>query len=92
MTVTVRDVVAVHPLILVTVTLYVVVDAGEIVTLVVIAPVLHEYEVPPLAVSVTLAPLQIGAGELIEAVGVGFTVTVRDVVAVQPLTSVTVTL
>ena len=61
--------------------------------LAVVAPVLHEYEVPPLAVSVTLPPVQIlaVAGE-IEAVGSGLTLTVRDVVAVHPFASVTVTL
>ena len=67
-------------------------DEGETVIGFVVAPVLHEYDVPPLAVSVALAPLQIVtvAGE-IEAVGSGLTFTVRDAVAVQPFTSVTVT-
>ena len=56
------------------------------------APVFHEKEVPPLAVSEALAPLQIEivAGE-IEATGSGFTLTLREAEAVQPLASVTVT-
>ena len=56
------------------------------------ALVLHEQEVPPEAVSVTLPPSQIGEGLLMFAVGGELTVTVREAVAVQPLASVTVTL
>ena len=58
----------------------------------VVAPVLHEYVPPPLAVSVALAPAQMEtvAGE-IEAVGGAFTVTVRESVSVHPLALVTVT-
>ena len=58
----------------------------------VVAPVLHEYVPPPLAVNVALAPAQIEtvAGD-IEAVGTGFTVTVRESVSVHPLALVTVT-
>ena len=69
-----------------------VVDAGLTVILADVAPVLQEKEVPPLAVSVALAPAQIEtvAGE-IEAVGNGFTVTGFDAEAEQPLASVTVT-
>ena len=60
--------------------------------LAVVAPVLHTNEVPPLAVNVALAPLQMFtvAGEM-DAVGSGLTFTVRDVDAVHPFTSVTVT-
>lgn len=55
-----------------------------------VAPVLHEYEIPPVAVSVTLAPLQMLA-LLGVTFGWGVTFTVRDAVAVQPLALVTVT-
>ena len=59
-----------HPLASVTVTVNVEADVGLTVTLAVVAPVFQENEVPPLAVNVTLAPLQITtvAGE-IDAVG-----------------------
>ena len=69
-----------------------VLEAGVTVILAVVAPVLQENDVPPLAVSVALAPAQIDTmrGE-IEGVGKGFTVTVLDVLPVQPLASVTVT-
>jgi len=69
------------------------VEAGLIVILELVEPLLHEYEVPPLAVNVALAPLQIVtvAGE-IEAVGKELRATVLEAVAVQPLLSVTVTL
>jgi hypothetical protein len=55
-------------------------------------PMLHAYEVPPLAVSVVLAPLQMVtvAGE-IAAVGSGFTFTVLEAEAVHPFASVAVT-
>ena len=68
-------------------------EAGLIVILELVEPLLHEYEVPPLAVNVALAPLQIVtvAGE-IEAVGKELRATVLEAVAVQPLLSVTVTL
>ncbi len=64
----------------------------------VVAPVLQEYVVPPEAVSVAEAPSQIvpslGVPEvsttIIIAVGNGTTVIVEVVVAVQPLTFVTV--
>jgi hypothetical protein len=47
---------------------------------------------PPLAVSVVLAPLQIFTlAGAIDALGNGFTVTMRDVDAVHPLISVAVT-
>ena len=61
--------------------------------LAVVAELFHKYEVPPLAVSVTLAPLQIIAvAGTMEAVGFAFTVTIRDAVAVQLLAFVTVTM
>jgi len=80
--------VAVHPLELVAVTEYV--PAVETVIDVVIAPVLQEYEVPPLAVKDELAPAQIVLVPLIEVVGEALTVSVLLAVAVQPL-EVTVT-
>ena len=60
--------------------------------LAVVAELLHEYAVPPEAVSVAFAPLQIAtvAGKII-AVGLGFTVTIREAVAVQLFAFVTVT-
>ena len=81
-----------HPFAFVTVTEYVVVEAGVTVMLAVVAELLHEYEVPPLAVRVALAPLHIEtvAGKML-AVGFEFTVTVRDIVAVQLFALVTVT-
>ncbi len=58
----------------------------------VLAALLQEKEVPPLAVRVALVPLQIATVVgLITATGNGFTVTVAKVVAVQVLASVTVT-
>ncbi len=88
--VTACDVVPVHPLLLVTVTVYVPAEVGLMVC--VIAPVLHKYEVKPeVAVSVAADPLQ-GLNEPdIEGVGRGFTVTVALVLPVHPLLSVTVT-
>ena len=64
----------------------------------VVAPVLQEYVVPPEAVSVAEAPMQIvpsfGVPEVsvtaIEAAGAGFTVMVVVAVVVQPLAFVTV--
>ena len=64
----------------------------------VVAPVFQEYVVPPLAVSVAEAPMQIvpslGVPEVsvtaIAAVGRGLTVIVDVAVAVQPLAFVTV--
>ncbi len=92
LTFTVLEAEAVHPLASVTVTEYDVVDEGETVIDTVDAPVLHEYEVPPLAVKFALTPLQMltVAGE-IAAVGKGLTITVLEVEAVHPFASVTVT-
>jgi len=60
--------------------------------LVEVEPVLQENEFPPLTVKVALSPAQIEtfAGEM-DGVGIGFTFTVRDAVAVHPFASVTVT-
>ena len=71
---------------------------GVIVMAAVVAPVFQEYVVPPLAVSVAEAPMQIvpslGVPEVsvtaIAAVGRGLTVMVAVAVAVQPLAFVTV--
>ena len=60
--------------------------------LAIVAAVLHEYNVPPEAVSVAFCPLQIsGAAGLITATGLAFTVTILEAEAEQPLASVTVT-
>ena len=64
----------------------------------VVAPVFQEYVVPPEAVSVAEAPMQIvpsfGVPEVsvtaIEAAGAGFTVMVVVAVVVQPMAFVTV--
>jgi len=65
-----------------------------------VTPVLQAYVVPPLAVSVAVAPLHIEPSLLpvpevsvtaIDAVGIGFTVMVVEEVAVQPSAFVTVT-
>ena len=71
---------------------------GVTVMAAVVAPVFQEYVVPPLAVSVAEAPMQIvpsfGVPEVsvtvIVAVGRGLTVMVAMAVAVQPLAFVTV--
>ena len=41
-----------------------------------VAPLLHTYAVPPLAVNVVLAPVHISVSPVILGVGNGFTVTV----------------
>ena len=71
---------------------------GVTVMSAVVAPVFQEYVVPPLAVSVAEASMQIvpslGVPEVsvtaIEAAGAGLTVIVVVAVAVQPLAFVTV--
>src|SRR5262245_48352313 len=88
-TVTVEVALFVQPLALVTVTVYVVVDVGLAVGLLIPAllnPVagVHEYVVPPVALSWAVAPTQIVA-ELALTTGNGFTVTVEVVVFTQPL-------
>ena len=76
----------------VTVTVYAVVELGETEMLDATEALLHEKEVPPLAVSVALCPLQIaGAAGLIAATGFAFTTTILEAEAEQPLASVTVT-
>ena len=87
-TVTVPAAVAVQPAALVAVTVYV--PAIEVVIDVVTAPVLHEYDVPPVAVNVAVAPAHI-VGLLTAGVGLAFTVTVPAAVAVQPAALVAVT-
>ena len=57
-----------------------------------VEPLLQLYVVPPITVSVVLAPVQISVSPLILGVGNGCTVTVTLVDAWQPLPSVTVTL
>ena len=57
-----------------------------------VAALLHEYNVPPEAVSVALCPLQIaGAAGMMAATGLAFTVTILEAEAEQPLASETVT-
>lgn len=91
-TVTCLDVDAVQPFASVTVTENDVDEVGFTLMLEVVAPVFHENDTPPLAVSVALAPLHIATvtGE-ITAVGNGLTVTSLDAVAEQPVPLVTVT-
>jgi len=69
-----------------------VVATGETVMLAEVAELFQAKEVPPLAVSVALAPLQIAVDTgLIAATGFWFTVTVLESDAVQLFASVTVT-
>jgi hypothetical protein len=80
--------VAVHPLLEVPVTVYVVVEVGEAVTdepVVLLSPVagLHVYEFAPDAVSVVECPAQIAAAGT-TTTGRGLTVTVTCAVDVQP--------
>ena len=60
--------------------------------LAIVAALLHEKEVPPLALKVALSPSQIaGAAGLMAATGLAFTLTILEAEAEQPFTSVTVT-
>jgi hypothetical protein len=86
--VTARDDVAVQPLASVTVTVYVPEVVNVLFADVVLVPPLQAKLVPPLAVRLTL--LHAVAVPEMEAVAL-LTVTTRDDVAVQPLSSVTVT-
>ena len=83
----------VHEFASVPVTVYVVFVVGESISGFIVAPVLHTYALPPLAVSVTPLPEQtVVADAEIEIVGVGFTVTVTvEVLPAQPALSVTET-
>jgi len=95
-TVTVTCAVAVHPLLSVPVTVYVVVEEGVAVTEEPVeelrdADGLQVYVLAPLAVSVADAPLQMAGGGVTVITGSGFTVTVTCAVAVHPLLSVPVT-
>jgi hypothetical protein len=91
LTVTVAETDLVQPPVPVTVTVYVVLTVGLTVIAAVVAPVFQEYVVPPLAVSVVLAPLQIVVVPAMAALGNGLTVTAAEAVAVQPKELVTVT-
>lgn len=94
--------VAVHPSAFVTVTVYVVFAIGEttIAAVVCAGEVLQLYDVPPLAVSVALAPVHIVPSSLVvpevsatemDAVGSALTMIVVEAVSVQPSELVTVT-
>jgi hypothetical protein len=85
---------------LITVTVYVVVAAGLMVIAAVVAPVLHTYDVPPEAVSVTEAPAHIIPSLLatpevsdipIAGVGNGLTVIIWEALWLQLFALVTVT-
>ena len=82
-----------QPLALVTVTVYVVFVVGDTEIAAVVAPLLHRYVPPPLAVKVVAVPLQTLVLPEIATVGNGFTVTVVAAdVAPQPALFLTVTL
>ena len=94
------EAVAMQPLALVTVTVYVVLPAGVTVMVAVIAPVLHKYVPPPDAVRVAEDPEQIIPSLLVvpdvsaivmDGVGKGLTVIVCEAVAEHPFALVTVT-
>lgn len=80
---------AVQLLASVTVTVYS--PAFDTVIEAVVAALLHKYEVPPNAENTVEVPSQILSIPKIDAVGLAFTVKVRDAEAVQPFASVTVT-
>ena len=83
--VTVADAVAVHPPLPVAVTVYVP-ELFTVIAAVVCPPGLHEYEFPPLAVSVVVCPWQIVRLPLMPGVGAEFTVTVTETILSQPFT------
>ena len=88
-TVTLTDAVSVQPLELVTVTVYVALDEGATVMVVLVWPLLHRYVVPPEAVRVWELPMQMVEEDEITGVGSEFTVTVMLVSSVQkPLITV----
>ena len=91
-TVTLTVAVPEHPAVLVPVTVYVVVELGVTVMLAVLPPVFQLYVFAPLAVSTDVAPLHIADGLAVAVTdGNGFTVTLIDVVLLQPLAKVPVT-
>lgn len=92
-TVTVVEHELVHPNGSVTVTVYVVVDAGFTVIESFVEPVLQRKAVPPDATSVVEPPMQMdGLTGVMLQMGVGFTITVTEQEEVHPLSpSVTVT-
>src|SRR5215216_4323439 len=90
--VTVTEQELVHPLASVTVTVYVVVEAGFTVMEDVVAALLQRNDVPPDAVSVDEPPTQIdGLAGVMLHTGAGLIVTVVEHELVHPLASVTVT-
>ena len=93
--VVVIDAVDVHPLAAVTVTVNVPAVVNELAAVDGVAPPLHAYVPPPVAVTLILGVVQVMAvvPELlvIPAVGLGFTVSVLLAVDVQPAALVTVT-
>ena len=88
--VTVATAVLTQPAASVPVTVYDVVEIGVTVIGLLLAPVLHEYVEPPLAVNVAVAPEHI-VGEFTVIVGLGPIVTVETAVLTQPAASVPVT-
>jgi hypothetical protein len=88
-TVTAAEVVAVHPLLFVTVTVYVPLEVNVLAAVDTELPPLHKSDVPPLAVNETL-PQAVVVPEIL-AVGIALTVTTCEAVAVQPAAEVTVT-
>src|SRR5688572_450750 len=92
LTVTVVEQVLVQPLAVVTVTVYVVVEAGLTVIEAVVAPVLHRNDAPPDTERVTEPPTQIdGLDGVIVHGACWLTVTVVEHELVHPFASVTVT-
>jgi hypothetical protein len=89
-TVTVVTAVPEHPAASVPVIVYEVVLVGVTVIGLELAPVFHEYVLPPLAVKIASAPEQT-VGEFTEITGSGFMVTVATAVPVHPAASVPVT-
>jgi hypothetical protein len=90
-TVSTFDAVPVQPLVLVTVTVYVVVTRGATLMTEVVAPILHTYVPPPLAVRLVLVPEHIAFTPLICAAAVELTVTVRLALFIHPFVLVAVT-
>ncbi|SRR5258705_9502635 len=90
-TVTVAEHELVHPFASVTVTVYVVDEAGLTIIEAVVAAVLHRNDVPPDAVSVAESPGQRESETAMLHTGPGLIVTVVEHELVHPLASVTVT-